>query len=131
VAGKVSETRPLSMKVVSKNSIADGVVGLRLSRVDDQPAPQWAPGSHIDLVLDDGVVRQYSLRGDEKDQSALSVAVQRDLRVEVDPSVYVAMSKPGDVIEIGGPRIRSEGRASRRRPRRFLPPVTDPYNLMS
>jgi ferredoxin-NADP reductase len=40
--------------------VAEGVVALELAGDD---LPDWTPGAHIDLVLGDGLVRQYSLCG--------------------------------------------------------------------
>ena len=61
--------------VECKESVADGVVRLTMRRPDGLPLPTWEPGAHIDLVLADGLIRQYSLCGDPRDDSALHVAV--------------------------------------------------------
>src|SRR6185369_9367880 len=40
--------------------------------------PAWDPGAHIDVVLPNGLVRQYSLCGDPTDGTSYQVAVLRD-----------------------------------------------------
>ncbi len=41
--------------------VADGVVSLTLADPGGASLPPWTPGAHIDLILDDGLTRQYSL----------------------------------------------------------------------
>ncbi|MBB4932894.1 ferredoxin-NADP reductase [Lipingzhangella halophila] len=54
---------------------ADGVVRLTFTRPDGGAFPAWEPGAHVDLVLGQDLVRQYSLCGDPADRTALTVAV--------------------------------------------------------
>jgi hypothetical protein len=51
------------VRVENKQQIADGVVALTLREVSDHPLPQWGPGAHIDLILENAPTRQYSLCG--------------------------------------------------------------------
>ncbi|MFG1858295.1 PDR/VanB family oxidoreductase [Actinomadura geliboluensis] len=64
------------MTVAAKESLAKDVVGLAL--VADGEIPEWRPGAHIDLLLGDGLERQYSLCGDPADRTRLRIAVLRD-----------------------------------------------------
>ena len=68
----------LDVVVEALDAVADGVRRLRLVPADGDTLPEWAPGAHIDLVLADGLVRQYSLCGDVADRSAWTVAVLRE-----------------------------------------------------
>jgi ferredoxin-NADP reductase len=54
---------------------ATDVVELTLARVDGAALPGWTPGAHIDLILDDDLVRQYSLCGSPGDTASYRVAV--------------------------------------------------------
>ncbi|RKR92306.1 ferredoxin-NADP reductase [Micromonospora pisi] len=65
----------LDLVVRERERAADGVVRLTLARPDGGPLPAWAPGAHIDLVVEDGVTRQYSLCGDPADLRRWSVCV--------------------------------------------------------
>lgn len=55
--------------------LADDVIGLTLCRPDGGDMPEWAPGAHVDLLLDNGLVRQYSLCGDPAERGELRIAV--------------------------------------------------------
>lgn len=65
----------LTLTLARRETLADGVVRLTLTRADGLPLPAWTPGAHIDLLLGPGLERQYSLCGDPGDTSALQVAV--------------------------------------------------------
>ena len=52
--------------------VAEGVVALSLAGHD---LPDWTPGAHIDLILGDGLVRQYSLCGRTGDTGCWRIAV--------------------------------------------------------
>jgi ferredoxin-NADP reductase len=41
--------------------VADGVVSLVLADPSGAALPPWTPGAHVDLILDDDLIRQYSL----------------------------------------------------------------------
>ncbi|MFI6403083.1 PDR/VanB family oxidoreductase [Streptomyces sp. NPDC050548] len=96
-------TRALRLRVAAKETVAEGVVQLRLEGRD---LPGWEPGAHIDLVLPSGLVRQYSLCGDPADTSSYTVATRlvedgRGGSREVHEQVRV-----GTELEVRGPRNR-------------------------
>ncbi|MEV6306322.1 PDR/VanB family oxidoreductase [Actinoplanes sp. NPDC051861] len=65
----------IDLVVVDAGRPAEDVVTLRLARPDGGPLPDWAPGAHIDLVLSDDLVRQYSLCGTPSDAGEWRIAV--------------------------------------------------------
>ncbi|EKF17883.1 PDR/VanB family oxidoreductase [Nitratireductor pacificus] len=65
----------LSLRIERCVSVADGVVALTLAKADGGPLPGWSPGAHIDLILPNGVTRQYSLCGDPADTSRWRIGV--------------------------------------------------------
>jgi ferredoxin-NADP reductase len=78
-----------------------GVLSLRLR--GDTPLPAWTAGSHVDLLLPSGLVRQYSLCGDPADPE-YTVAVLREPdgrggSVEIHSTALV-----GGRLRIRGPR---------------------------
>lgn len=94
----------LDVLLERKEVIADGVVRLTLRHPRGEPLPAWSPGAHVDLVLGQDLVRQYSLCGDPADRSALQVAVLHE------PSgrggsrhVHSTLAK-GCTVRIRGPR---------------------------
>ncbi|WP_291049888.1 PDR/VanB family oxidoreductase [Herbiconiux sp.] len=64
--------------VASASVIAEDVVLLELRAVDGSLLPAWTPGAHLDVVVQPGVERQYSLCGDPADRSRYLVAVLRE-----------------------------------------------------
>lgn len=53
--------------VTSRRLMTADIVRLTLGDPAGRVLPPWAPGAHIDLILNDGVVRQYSLCGSPGD----------------------------------------------------------------
>jgi len=95
--------RALRLLVTSRETVAEGVVQLRLKGRD---LPSWEPGAHLDLVLPSGLVRQYSLCGDPADTSSYTVATRliedgRGGSREVHEQVTEGME-----LEVRGPRNR-------------------------
>lgn len=82
---------------------AEGVAELTL--VSDRPReslPPWQPGEHVDVVLGDGVLRQYSLTGDPTDRSVYRIAVRRI--PDGTGSGLVHGLSAGDTFGLRGPR---------------------------
>ena len=89
--------------VADKRVVADGVVTLTLRAPDDRPLPPWAPGAHVDLLLEGARTRQYSLCGDPADHHVWRLGILRE--AGGDSSVYVHdRMQPGDVVRVRGPR---------------------------
>jgi ferredoxin-NADP reductase len=93
-----------AVAVSGKSEAAEGVVTLTLARPAGGRLPDWTPGSHIDLVLPDGAVRQYSLCGSRYDASSYQVAVLREPGVPGGSAYIHDRLQVGDVIAVGGPR---------------------------
>jgi ferredoxin-NADP reductase len=91
------------LEVRKVDPVAEGVVALHLVRPDGGHLPDWTPGAHIDLVLRDGLVRQYSLCGRTEESDAWRVAVLQapDSR---GGSLAVHALSSGDRVTARGPR---------------------------
>lgn len=96
----------LTVRIVDRERVAldENVVALTFASADGGPLPRWHAGSHVDLLLPSGRVRQYSLCGDPADQSSYRIAVRRipdggGGSLEVHEALAV-----GDTLEIKGPR---------------------------
>ncbi|MGW3507773.1 PDR/VanB family oxidoreductase [Streptomyces sp. NPDC000994] len=68
-------TRPL--RVTRAESTADGVLALTLADPAGACLPPWTPGAHVDVHVDPGLVRQYSLCSDPDDLTHYRIAVLR------------------------------------------------------
>jgi len=100
----VSHEFEADVRVEAKHEAADGVVALSLREVGGHPLPPWAPGSHVDLILDQAPTRQYSLCGDVADQHQWRLGVLRDPHGR-GSSLYVHdRLQVGDTIRVRGPR---------------------------
>lgn len=57
----VSEDGFFDVEVLGINRESDAVVSLELAHPAGLALPDWSPGSHIDILLPNGLLRQYSL----------------------------------------------------------------------
>ena len=85
---------------------ATDVKALVLRPVTDTTLPTWTPGSHIDVLLPSGTVRQYSLCGDTSDRHAWRIAVLREPPERGrGGSEYIHNAlHPGSKLRVGLPR---------------------------
>jgi ferredoxin-NADP reductase len=92
------------LRVVGKERVADDVLSLELAAPSRLRLRDWAPGAHIDLVLPNGMTRQYSLCGDRWDPFTYRVGVLRE-EVGRGGSAFVHDELAvGDLVGVGGPR---------------------------
>ena len=90
--------------VATRTEAATDVVILTLRHPGGEPLPSWAPGAHIDLVLADDLIRQYSLCGDPADRTAWTVAVLHEPRGRGGSAYVHEKLTPGTVVRVRGPR---------------------------
>lgn len=94
----------IHLEITAARPVAAGVRSLHLERSDHTPLPIWDPGAHIDLVLPNGLVRQYSLCGDIRDVDAYEVAVLLAPDSRGGSECVHNSLQVGDVLPVGGPR---------------------------
>jgi ferredoxin-NADP reductase len=94
----------LDLVLDRKEAIAEGVVRLTLRHPDGNPLPAWEPGAHLDLVLEEKLVRQYSLCGDPNDLSTLKVAVLREETGRGGSRHVHDSLTEGQTVRVRGPR---------------------------
>jgi ferredoxin-NADP reductase len=92
------------VRVETKRRVADGVVELRLRKEGDHALPSWAPGAHIDLILDEAPTRQYSLCGDPTDHRVWRVGILRDPDGRGGSLYAHDRLEAGDTVRVRGPR---------------------------
>ncbi len=93
-----------TVQVVDKTPVADGVVTLTLAAPDGGRLPDWSPGAHVDLTLDNGLTRQYSLCGDRWDAHTYRVGVLREPASRGGSRHVHERLEPGHLVGLGGPR---------------------------
>ncbi|ORA21481.1 PDR/VanB family oxidoreductase [Mycobacterium aquaticum] len=110
VAGAAQQ---IGATVVTKTTVADGVVQLRLRPQDGAHFARWLPGAHIDVMLPGGALRQYSLHSDPTaaDEYLISVLYEPDGRGgsravhdDVQVGQKLAISEPRNHFELTSAR---------------------------
>lgn len=94
----------LDLCITEKHEVAEGVVALTLAHPDGKRLPDWTPGSHVDVVLPGGLVRQYSLCGDRWDAHRYRIGVLREQSSRGGSELIHDTLTVGDTVSIGGPR---------------------------
>jgi ferredoxin-NADP reductase len=94
----------VALEVVGKTLVAEGVVTLTLAHPDGARLRDWTPGAHVDLVLADGLTRQYSLCGDRWDPFTYTVGVLREPSGRGGSAHVHDVLCPGHHVGVGGPR---------------------------
>ncbi len=99
-----TESARLAVQVVRKRVEATDICTFELADPLGNALPSFGAGSHIDVHIGDGTVRQYSLCNDPRDTHRYMIAV---LRVPASRGGSTAMHdaiQEGDVLEISEPR---------------------------
>lgn len=98
----------LTLRVAGKAAVADGVVEVILEAPDQAPLPAWTPGAHVDVVLAENLVRQYSLCGDPADCASYRIAVLREPESRGGSTYVHDTLAVGDEVGVQGPRNHFE-----------------------
>lgn len=83
---------------------AQGVVVLDLAHPGGEVLPRWQPGAHIDLILADGLTRQYSLCGDPRNSTTWRIAVLLDPNSRGGSQHVHDRLHEGEAVQVRGPR---------------------------
>jgi ferredoxin-NADP reductase len=101
---RVSERHAELLRVEAKEPVSAEVVRLTLADPAGRRLPDWTPGAHIDLVLPNGLTRQYSLCGSRWDTSRYRVGVLREADGRGGSAYVHDRLRVGDTVGVGGPR---------------------------
>ncbi len=93
----------IDVLIVSKKTEATDICSLELASVDGSPLPEFSAGSHIDVHLPDGIVRQYSLCNPPSERHRYQIAVLKD-PASRGGSLGVHQLKEGTHLTISEPR---------------------------
>ena len=92
------------LQVRRRETAADGVVALTLAHPDGSDLPDWTAGAHIDLVLTDSLVRQYSLCGSTSNRAEWRVGILRDPASRGGSEFVHDQLHEGSTVRVRGPR---------------------------
>jgi vanillate O-demethylase ferredoxin subunit len=94
----------LAVKVLRRTQEAEGIVSLELGRPDGAALPAFSAGSHIDVQVPGGPVRQYSLCNDASENHRYRIAVLRDAASRGGSTGMHDAVREGDMLHISEPR---------------------------
>lgn len=94
----------LTLTVLSRRIASDGVVVLDLGLTDGGDLPEWAAGSHIDVELPNGLIRQYSLCGSPSDRVRWTIGVLREPESRGGSAFIHDILREGVGVKLVGPR---------------------------
>lgn len=103
VAAAQKAPATMQVRVGAMKWEAPGVLSLELTAPNLALLPGFEPGSHIDLHLPNGVLRQYSLCGDPGDTRHYRLGV-RDIGGGQSSSLIHRELRPGAIVTVSMPR---------------------------
>ncbi|MFN3937430.1 MAG: cytochrome P450/oxidoreductase [Gemmobacter sp.] len=104
-AGKRDAESPwLDVVIAARARAATDIVALELRSADGAPLPAYEAGSHIDVEVKSGLIRQYSLTGDPADRSCYRLGVLLDPKSRGGSAAVHARFEEGARVRIGRPR---------------------------
>ena len=100
----VGATAGFEAKVLRRRRVAVDVAEFTIEAVDHGQLPSWEAGAHLDVVLKDGTVRQYSLCGDPEDRHSYRIAVLHQPAGRGGSARIHDLLEEGSQVTIRGPR---------------------------
>lgn len=101
---KVAENKLLQLKIKQIRQEASEIHAYELVSMDENSLPAFEAGSHIDLHLPSGLIRQYSLSNDPAETHRYVVGILRDEHGYGGSKEVHQALKVGDAIEVSRPR---------------------------
>lgn len=92
------------VRVLRKSREAQAICSLELVSADQDPLQPFTAGSHIDVHLPNGLVRQYSLCNPPSEQGRYVMAVLRTADSRGGSLAVHDLIQPGDTLTISPPR---------------------------
>lgn len=95
---------PLRVRVLGKAQEAQDIASFELVATDGGPLPPFSAGSHIDVEVRPGLVRQYSLCNDASERHRYIIAVLHDPQSRGGSRAIHDEVDVGDILSISTPR---------------------------
>jgi vanillate O-demethylase ferredoxin subunit len=94
----------IAVEVARKWIEATDICGLELVDIHRRELPEFSPGSHIDLYLPGGFVRQYSLCNDPLERHRYHIGILKDPNSRGGSHRVHERVREGDLLRISNPR---------------------------
>lgn len=104
MAAAAAEDPWLSVRVARRVEAATDIIALDLESADGAPLPEFEVGAHVDVYVQSGLIRQYSLTGDPADRTKYRLGILLDPNSRGGSSAIHSRFKEGRAIRIGRPR---------------------------
>ena len=111
--------RRLDVRVVGKHLLAPDVTGLHLRPVDGEPRLQWLPGQYLDVLLDEGRRRPFSIANGPQPDGMIELHVRHVAGGGFTSRVADALAV-GDTLRVEGPLGTFVAREDSERPMIFV-----------
>lgn len=103
----MATVQTLQVRVARREAEAEGIARFELVSADGAPLPAFTAGSHVDVLLGDGLTRQYSLCGHPADRSRYQLGVLLDPASRGGSRAMHALAE-GATLAISAPRNHFE-----------------------
>ncbi|WP_397453277.1 PDR/VanB family oxidoreductase [Pseudomonas sp. NA-150] len=94
----------IDVLVTRKHTEAEGICSFELTALDEQPLPPFSAGSHIDVHLPNGLVRQYSLCNHPEERHRYLIGVLLDPTTRGGSQAMHDQVQEGSRLRISEPR---------------------------
>lgn len=94
----------IAVRVARKTVEAEGICSFELQAADGRPLPAFSAGSHVDVHVPGGLVRQYSLCNDPQETQRYLIAVLKDAASRGGSVAMHERVHEGDALTISAPR---------------------------
>lgn len=94
----------MDVLIIKKHIEANDIVSFELISATHKKLPDVSPGSHIDVKISDGIVRQYSIYNDSKQSNSYKIAVLKNPNFRGGSFALHEYINKGDIISISEPR---------------------------
>jgi vanillate O-demethylase ferredoxin subunit len=100
----MSSASTLSVRVANKANETADICTFELVSTDGKPLPPFSAGSHVDVVLPNGLTRQYSLCNDPKESHRYLIGVLRDPASRGGSQAMHEGVQEGQLLQISAPK---------------------------
>jgi vanillate O-demethylase ferredoxin subunit len=94
----------MELKIESRMAVATDIVAFSLVAPDGSPLPHFSAGSHIDVEIRPGLIRQYSLCNTPRDHDRYEIAILRDPASRGGSTAIHDDFAPGQLVRTSEPR---------------------------
>ncbi|MCM2973377.1 PDR/VanB family oxidoreductase [Larsenimonas suaedae] len=99
-----NDTLSLFVRVVSRREEAEGIASFELADPHERALPAFSAGAHIDVRINDEIIRQYSLCGHSAKNDRYRIAVLREAESRGGSAGMHDSIHEGDLLQISAPK---------------------------